>query len=190
MRKKLGWLVFLGASVIAIAGSALATPPEGFTSTTTAQGQIGSFDVINYFVSSKDKLWLSSQETKGKSDEYFLTNVWEPGGTTGWHTHPGHTLIIVTAGTVTHYDAHDPKCTPHVYTAGMSFVATYTSFETKVMSRHKSLLSGSFQQVSRAGLTPQILVTAPSDKDGRNRHQASFAKTVSILPAQETLLHS
>jgi hypothetical protein len=120
--KKLGWLVFLGAAIIAIAGSALATPPEGFTSTPTAQGQVGSFDVINYFVSSKDKLWLSSQKTKGKSDEYFLTNVWEPGGTTGWHTHPGHTLIIVTAGTVTHYEAHDPKCTPHVYTAGMSFV--------------------------------------------------------------------
>ncbi len=126
MRKRLGGLVLLGAAIIATiiatTGSALATPPEGFTSTTTAQGQLGSFDVINYFVSDKDKLWLSAQKTKGKSDEYFLTNVWQPGGTTGWHTHPGHTLIIVTAGAVTHYDAHDPKCTPHVYTAGMSFV--------------------------------------------------------------------
>jgi hypothetical protein len=122
MRRRIECLVLLVAAIIVATGSALATPPEGFTSTTTAQGQVGSFEVINYFVSDKDKLWLSEQKTKGKSDEYFLTNTWEPGGTTGWHTHPGHTLIIVTAGTVTHYDAHDPKCTPHVYTAGMSFV--------------------------------------------------------------------
>jgi len=59
---------------------------------------------------------------KGKSDGYFLTNVWQPGGTTGWHTHPGHTLIVVTAGTITHYDGDDPNCTPHVYTVGMTFV--------------------------------------------------------------------
>ena len=97
---------------MATPGSLFATPPEGFTSTTTAQGQLGSFDVINYFVSSKDKLWLSSQQTKGKSDEYFLTNVWEPGGTTGWHTHPGHTLIIVTAGTVTVLGVDIPEDIP------------------------------------------------------------------------------
>ena len=122
MRKKLERLVLLGVAIIATAGSALATPPEGFASTTTAQGRFAAFDVSNYFVSSKGKLWFSSQKIKGLSDGYFLTNIWQPGGTTGWHTHPGHTLIIVTAGTITHYDGDDPKCTPHVYTAGMTFV--------------------------------------------------------------------
>ena len=122
MRNKLTWLILMGAAIAATAGSAMATPPQGFTSTTTAQGQFASFDVSNYFVSDKGKLWFSSQKTKGKSDGYVLTNVWQPGGSTGWHTHPGHTLIIVTAGTVTHYDGDDPSCTPHVYTAGMTFV--------------------------------------------------------------------
>jgi len=32
---------------------------------------------------------------------------------TGWHSHPGHSLIIVTSGTITDYMA---DCTPHVYT--------------------------------------------------------------------------
>jgi len=64
MRKKIAWLVLLGAAIIAAAGSALATPPEGFASTTTAKGQLGSFDVINYFVSDKDQLWLSAEKTK------------------------------------------------------------------------------------------------------------------------------
>ena len=48
------------------------------------------------------------QKTKGASDLYVQSNVWAPGGTTGWHTHPGHSLIIVTAGTVTAYDGDDP----------------------------------------------------------------------------------
>jgi quercetin dioxygenase-like cupin family protein len=49
-------------------------------------------------------------------------NVWAPGGSTGWHTHPGHSLIIVTAGTVTDYEGHDPGCKPQVYKTGMAFV--------------------------------------------------------------------
>jgi quercetin dioxygenase-like cupin family protein len=38
---------------------------------------------------------------------------------TGWHTHPGHSLIIVTAGTITEYHA---DCKPHVYVVGDTFV--------------------------------------------------------------------
>ena len=116
-----------------------------------------------------------SHKTKGNSDGYFLTNVWQPGGTTGWHTHPGHTLIIVTAGAVTHYDGDDPNCTPHVYTAGMTFVdlgGTHVHIvrnEGNVRGR-QSLLSGSFQQVSRVGLTKTILETVLSDESESPLH--------------------
>jgi uncharacterized cupin superfamily protein len=67
-------------------------------------------------------IWISMQKTKGPSDLYVQSNVWAPGGTTGWHSHPGHSLIIVTAGTITAYEGDDPSCTPHVYTVGMGFV--------------------------------------------------------------------
>ena len=40
-----------------------------------------------------------------------------PGGSSGWHTHPGPSLITVTAGAVTVYEGDDPSCTPHVYSA-------------------------------------------------------------------------
>jgi hypothetical protein len=70
----------------------------------------------------KKNLWLSWQKTKGSSDLYVQDNVWTPGGGTGWHTHPGHSLIIVTAGTVTAYEGDDPECKPSVYTTGMGFV--------------------------------------------------------------------
>jgi hypothetical protein len=113
--------ILLGVTILSIAGFALATPSSGFTSSTVAKGQIGAFDVSSYFVSDKGKLWLSFQKTVGKSDTYVLSNVWQPGGSTGWHTHPAATLVIVTSGAITQYEADDPKCTPHVYTAGMTF---------------------------------------------------------------------
>jgi hypothetical protein len=47
--------------------------------------------------------------------------VWAPQGSTGWYTHPGLSLIIVTAA-VTAYDGDDPACKPSVYTKGMTFV--------------------------------------------------------------------
>ncbi len=40
----------------------------------------------------------------------------------GSRPHPGHTLIIVVAGTVTEYQGHDCGCMPHVYTKGMAFI--------------------------------------------------------------------
>ncbi len=140
---------------------AMATDPVGFTSTTIAKGQFGDIDAFSKFVqpvaapdSTKREIWLSRQKTKGLSDGYVLNNVWQPGGSTGWHTHLSHTLIIVTAGAVTQYQADDPT----------TVVSTCTLSETKALSRHKSSPSGSFQQVSRVGLTPQTRGTAISDE--------------------------
>ena len=53
----------------------------------------------------------------GASDLYVQQNTWQPGGSTGWHTHPGPSFVIVTQGSVTVYEGGDPSCTPHVYTA-------------------------------------------------------------------------
>ena len=125
MRRNLVWFVLSAAMMVTAlfhATPAMATDPVGFTSTTIAKGRFAPIDASSYFISDKGKLWLSWQKTKGKSDGYVLTNVWQPGGSTGWHTHLGHTLIIVTAGAVTQYEGDDPSCTPHVYTAGMTFV--------------------------------------------------------------------
>jgi hypothetical protein len=132
MRRKLMWVLVLSAVIVgagAYVGNVVATPGSGFTATTIAVGRFGDIDASNHVFLQDDSLrkrfknlWLSFQKTKGDSDLYVQSNVWAPGGTTGWHTHPGHSLIIVTAGTVTAYDGHDPSCTPHVYTTGMGLV--------------------------------------------------------------------
>jgi uncharacterized cupin superfamily protein len=132
MRRTLKWgLVILTVIVCAAAyvGYVQATPASGFTGSTIARGRFDDIDVNNHMFlenfwapSRRENPWLSFQKTKGPSDLYVQSNIWAPGGTTGWHTHPGHSLIIVTAGTVTAYEGDDPSCTRHDYTPGMGFV--------------------------------------------------------------------
>ena len=131
MRRRLAWWVLLSAAIIVTAlyhaGKALATSANGFTGTTLAKGRFGEIDVFNNSIQpnageGRANVWLSWQKTKGLSDLYVQSNVWQPGGSTGWHTHPGHSLITVTAGAVTAYEGNDPDCKPTVYTQGMGFV--------------------------------------------------------------------
>ena len=125
----------LGAVALALGvahvSSLTATPQSGFTPTTVAMGRFGPIDVDNQAFFPADalsnthpgrNLWLSMQKTKGPSDMWVQSNVIAPGGTSGWHSHPGHSLIIVTAGTITAYEGDDATCTPHQYTAGQGFV--------------------------------------------------------------------
>jgi quercetin dioxygenase-like cupin family protein len=114
-------------AALCLPGSAMATMPNGYKSTLLAMGRFGEIDVFSslprgFKAEGNDQLWKSLQKTEGSSDVYVQSNVWAPGGSTGWHSHPGNSLIIVTAGTVTDYEGHDPDCKPHVYTKGMGFV--------------------------------------------------------------------
>jgi hypothetical protein len=111
-------LVLIGVAVYA--GNVLATPPQGFTGTMKAKATFGEID--SHVIASPT--WQEKIKTQGSSDLYVLENTWDPstcGGcipTTGWHTHPGPSLVIVTLGTVTAYDGNDPTCTPHAFSAG------------------------------------------------------------------------
>jgi quercetin dioxygenase-like cupin family protein len=65
--------------------------------------------------------WYLKTKVKGDSDVYIVQNTFPVGAHTGWHTHPGPSLVTVTAGTITAYEADAPNCTPTVYHAGESF---------------------------------------------------------------------
>ena len=132
MRRMLMWVLVLGGVTVGAAAyvnTVMATPAAGFTSTSLAVGLVQEFDVMHKLLwdepnpaNSAKNVWHSTQRTKGDSNLYVQSNVWIPGGTSGWHTHPGHSLITVTAGAVTVYAGDDPGCTPQVYTVGMTFV--------------------------------------------------------------------
>ncbi|HZJ55289.1 MAG TPA: cupin domain-containing protein [Myxococcaceae bacterium] len=129
MRNTLGWMLLLSGTLLA--GTAQATDAKGFKGVTLASGSFEDLNLWNHWFLSPPtgradhrmhNLWYSHLRTHGTSDLYVQDNTWDPGGSTGWHTHPGASLIIVTQGTVTAYEGDDPACTPHVYTAGDTFV--------------------------------------------------------------------
>ena len=119
-------VVLLGTAIVVASlyvRKAMATPATvGFTGTTVAMGRLDEINVFNQLIPQGAPPWLSMQWTKGSSDLYIQNNVWQPGSSTGWHSHPGHSLIIVTAGTLTNYESSDPACKPTIYKQGMAFV--------------------------------------------------------------------
>ena len=120
MRNRL--LISLTAALLgaaAITGIALATASMGVTSTTIATGNLDPMDL-----NVKTGDWKIQLRTKGDSDVTVVENRVAPGGTFGWHSHPGPSLIIVKAGTLTFYHGDDPTCTPAVYQAGDALVDT------------------------------------------------------------------
>jgi quercetin dioxygenase-like cupin family protein len=117
---KLRWLlallvVVLGAGLYG--GTVLATPPIGVTTLPLGTARFDQIDT-----KAKTGAWKASIRTKGASDFHVLQNTIIPGGTFGWHSHPGPSLVIVKSGTATFYMGDDPTCTPHVVPAGSGFV--------------------------------------------------------------------
>jgi quercetin dioxygenase-like cupin family protein len=121
MKLKLFLALLLGVSGVAVyAGNVLATPQAGVTTTQLAKSTFDEMSLKAHTLPAD--LWKAEIKTHGLSDVYVVDNKIAAGGTTGWHSHPGPSLILVVAGTVTNYMSDDPTCTPHVYTAGMGFV--------------------------------------------------------------------
>lgn len=118
MKKLIGGAASLVAlAVFVIAATALATPGSGVTSTPFAVGTFQELEAKT--LSSK---WQARISTKGATDVHILENRIAPGGTFGWHSHPGPSIVVVKAGALTLYHGDDPSCTPDVVPAGSGFV--------------------------------------------------------------------
>ena len=98
-------------------GIAYATPGAGVTATLIA-GPV-ALDEININVKVDDDTHAKIK-TKGEWVSRVVHYKIVPGGFTGWHSHPGPVFVMITAGTMTKYEAGDP--TPAVYPAGTGFV--------------------------------------------------------------------
>ena len=115
-------LTFAGALVafafggIAI-GIAWATAGSGITTTIVA----GPTKLGEINLNIKSEIHDVKIKTKGDSDIWVVHNRIVPGGHTGWHSHPGPSIISVVAGKATEYHSDDPL-TPIVHAAGTAFI--------------------------------------------------------------------
>jgi quercetin dioxygenase-like cupin family protein len=125
-RRLLLALAFALLSTIAIAGFVQATAGSGVTSTVFGVGQFDPISTKTLTDINPDPdvtdYWQARITTKGATDVHILENRIAPGGTFGWHSHPGPSLVVVKSGALSLYLAADPSCTPRVVTAGSGFV--------------------------------------------------------------------
>jgi len=110
-------LAFIGAGVLV--SNVLATPSGGLTQ--TVKGPY-SFAPFNVRVQAMPPSWRVRLRAQGQSDVYYVDNVFAPGASTGWHSHPGPSFILVVSGTVTNYEGGGGHCSITQYSAGSGFM--------------------------------------------------------------------
>jgi quercetin dioxygenase-like cupin family protein len=108
-------------SAVLTATPALATPACGLSTTILALEHFPSGSLDLMCNEQNQYGWFFKTIVKGDSDVYIVQNTFPPGAHTGWHTHPGPSLVTVTAGTITAYEADAPNCAAKIYNAGDSF---------------------------------------------------------------------
>jgi hypothetical protein len=107
--------------VLVFAGSALGTP-GGNVISAPILGRGGFVDRVDVKVKFErdGNIIVSSAPDAGEVVVQEVTIG--PGGTTGWHSHPGPVIVVVKQGTLTYVRADGGVCTSTPYSAGKAFV--------------------------------------------------------------------
>ncbi len=135
MNRAVRWtLVSVGLAGVLTAvtlSSSGATPPAGLTNTPLARGVNTSDGTI---------------PVKAGTDVAMAQITVDPGGSSGWHSHPGGAIVLVKQGSLTVHESVGSKCETRTYTAGQAFVER----------------PGEVDQVINTGTIPYVLfVTFP-----------------------------
>jgi quercetin dioxygenase-like cupin family protein len=114
-------IALIGVFATCVAAVALATPGSGVLSNVLSRAAFEPFHVESE-VESESGRFEVELKSKGLSDVVSQTVTFAPGGSSGWHSHPGPAILSVKSGTLTFYEAHDPSCTPQAFPAGTGFI--------------------------------------------------------------------
>jgi hypothetical protein len=98
------------------------TMGSGTTSTPLGRATFSDPDDQNFKVKRISGDWHIEIKSKPAFDMAVQSITFQPGGQSGWHTHPGPVFIQVVSGTMTFYKSDDPTCTPIVRTAGQGYL--------------------------------------------------------------------
>jgi len=103
---------------------AQATPPSNISFTPVGRATLPAFDVKR-----KEKAldWEVRLDAPQPLDVATQIVTFQPGGYSGWHTHPGPVIFTVRTGTLTVYEGDDPSCQPHIFTVGTGMLEAATN---------------------------------------------------------------
>jgi len=112
-------VLVLGAiTVVAATGATIALANSGTLITSTILGHRATLsDSVQV---NEDRVKF---QTKDPTDVMVQTITFQPGGTSGWHFHPGVVIVVVESGQVT---THDASCQTATFGPHQSFVESGT----------------------------------------------------------------
>jgi hypothetical protein len=128
--------VRLGVVTLALVGSGCeeanapdpTAPKPEFTASSGSQSTLlgrATFGDVNDEIFKVKRItgdWQVELKAKSTLDVAVQRIVFQPGGQSGWHTHPGPVFIQVVSGTMTFYESDDPNCEPIVRSAGQAYL--------------------------------------------------------------------
>src|SRR5687768_6195285 len=142
-----------------------ATAPSGVTSTVLNRATVPEFDARRRFREEsgdtdgdRRRTWKIELEATRMIDVVTVLFTVQPGGHSGWHTHPGPAIFTVSLGTLTMYDGDDPSCTPQLFPAGTGSIEAETS-------AHMHILRNETSSVAQTVVTFLVPVGAPIRTD-------------------------
>jgi|SRR5688572_15916197 hypothetical protein len=150
-----------------------ATAPSGVTFTVLSRATVPEFDARRRFREENPqrpkhkKVWKIELEATRMIDVVTVLFTVQPGGHSGWHTHPGPALFTVTSGTLTMYEADDRSCHPHLFAAGTGSIEADTA-------THSHLLRNETSTVAQTLVTFLVPVGAPIRTDLPDPGHCSF----------------
>ena len=137
VKSRWGVAILLGLAGVALSSGAVhATPPSQLTQVLLTRGTNVSNGTIPLHVG---------------TDVAMATITVLPGGSSGWHSHPGGAIIVVKEGSLTVYESIGNHCEVETYRAGEAFIER----------------PGEVDQVVNNGTVPYVLyVTFPDVPQG------------------------
>lgn len=97
-----------GVAIGMLGPAALGSPPSGFTGTNLVKADLDREIQLN-----SDRVKF---QTKDPTDVLVQKVVVDPGGSSGWHHHPGMVVVAVQSGTMTVWDS---SCNKQTYGPGL-----------------------------------------------------------------------
>jgi hypothetical protein len=111
-----------GAVAVVLAAAAFATPSSGLASQLLGRGTAQDDFYLSLGDPARGREAAVRCGSGSRCDVAVVRATLEPGGFTGWHSHPMPSLVVVRAGTLTMLEPKGGRCASRTFTAGQAFV--------------------------------------------------------------------
>ena len=124
MSKKqwVGWAGAVSVTGVVLTGAVLATPGANVLGTIMARAAFTDPVGIMFQLKDQHARGTNVIQVRDAQDTVIQQISFQPGGHTGWHSHPGPALVLVTQGELTLHSSEDRTCAGITYSAGQAFV--------------------------------------------------------------------